>query len=39
MSDTYKNAQEGDIDAFAEIYSKIYTRLYYLAYQDRKSVV
>lgn len=34
MSDTYKNAQEGDIDAFAEIYSKIYTRLYYLAYHS-----
>ncbi len=34
MSDTYKNAQNGDIDAFAEIYSKMYTKLYYLAYHS-----
>ncbi len=34
MSDTYKNAQNGDIQAFAEIYSKMYIKLYYLAYHS-----
>lgn len=32
MSAIFKNAQNGDTNAFAEIYAEIYTKLYYLAY-------